>query len=195
MDQRINRHAGLGIPDLRLRVGIPMEKCEDNRGLRRYSFYGGLGNLFLCFWGKVSKRYQCFQEAKYYAHDFYKTAIIPALDGGVLKSYIGFDEEIRLDLKAAANALRVSTGIQEVEVSIVDPHLFPFAWDKTRVLRKCRVTRTNCIYKSGEGEIVKEPPKEDCPEPDHGRYRNDMAYSNRFQWLPFDVEFEDGTSR
>ena len=84
---------------------------------------------------------------------------------------------------------------QEAEVSIVDPHFFPLAWERTRTLRKGSVSRADCIVRCGDGDIVQKPPDDDCKEPDHGRYRNDTAYSNRFQWLPFDVLFENSCSR
>ena len=78
----------------------------------------------------------------------------------------------------------------------MDPHLFPFSWEKTRLLRDGRVRLEDCVARCGEGDIAKTPPEEDCNEPDYVKYRNDMAFSRRFQWLPFDVNFDgQGTSR
>ncbi len=49
----------------------------------------------------------------------------------------------------------------------------------------------DCIPRCGEGQLAKMPPEDECKEPDHGRCHNDMAFSRRFQWLPFDVVFDD----
>lgn len=83
---------------------------------------------------------------------------------------------------------------QEIEEDIVDPYLFPFAWDKTRLLRREAIQRTDCIARCGEGDVVQKPPEQGCKEPDHGRFRNDVAYSRRFQWLPFDLAFDSRAS-
>lgn len=123
------------------------------------------------------------------------STIIPALDGGVIKSDTCVDEATHTGLKDAAAALRKHQGgskrSHEHEVDIVDPHLFPFAWEKTRLLRNGWVRPRDCIARCGEGDVAKMPPEEDCKEPDHGRFRNQMAYSRRFQTLPFDVAFDN----
>ena len=136
------------------------------------------------------------EEVQYYTHEFIDSTIIPALDGGVIKSDDCVDEATHAEVKEAVAALREHEGVsrrpEKCEVDIVDPHLFPFAWEKTRLLRNGRVRPRDCATRCGEGDTVRKPAEEDCREPDHGRYRNDMAYSRRFQWLPFEVAFEGG---
>lgn len=81
---------------------------------------------------------------------------------------------------------------------MVDPSLFPFVFEKTKVLRYGPMALSDCIMRCGEGEAVKMPPEGDTCQTDPIKYPNDMAWSRHFQWLPFDVKFEDsgqGASR
>ena len=116
----------------------------------------------------------------------------PVLDGGVIKSDTCVDAATKMGFKEATAVLRTHGRGYECEVNVVDPCLFPLAWEKTRLLRKGSIPPIDCVARCGEGEAAKMPPEDDCEEPDHGRYRNDMAYSRRFQWLPFDVVFDHG---
>jgi len=131
------------------------------------------------------------EEVKHYTHNSVVSVLIPSLDGGVIKSDVCVDTTTNLALKKAAHVLRRSIEEHEDILDLVDPFLFPFAWEKTRLLRKGSIQSIDCVTRCGEGKLAKMPPEEDCKEPDHGRYRNDMAYSRRFQWLPFDVVFDD----
>ena len=138
------------------------------------------------------------EEVQYYTHEYVDSTIIPALDGGVIKSDSSVDEVTHAGLMEAAAALRQREGFskssQVGEVDIVDPFLFPFAWETTYLLQNGWVPPSDCIVRCGDGAVAKMPPEEDCKEPDHGRYRNDMTYSRRFQWLPFDVKFDHSGS-
>lgn len=75
-------------------------------------------------------------------------------------------------------------------VHVVDPYLFPFAWERTRTLRQDELILSDCISRCGEGETAKMPSQEDCEQKDPAKYPNDMAWSCRFQFLPFDVKFD-----
>ena len=81
---------------------------------------------------------------------------------------------------------------------IVDPSLFPFVFEKTKVLRYGPTALPDCIVRCGEGQAVPSPPEGDTCQSDAIKYPNDKAWSRRFQWLPFDVKFENngqGASR
>ena len=133
-------------------------------------------------------------EVASYVHSFIRTRMIPAIDGGVIKSDDCIPTTTRLALLNAIAAIRFQnpSNNRDCQVQdIVDPYLFAFAWERTRTLRQGSVLRTDCISRCGEGEIVKMPPDEDCRQEEFSMYRNDMAWSRRFQWLPFDVCFED----
>jgi len=103
---------------------------------------------------------------------------------------------MKVSLQEAASALRSGWAggkcPPEQVVDIVDPYLFPYAWDKTKTLRGGQhVSISDCISRCGDGEPVKMPREGDCVQDTPWKYRNDMAWSRRFQWLPFDVDFED----
>ena len=148
---------------------------------------------------KVTK---CVEEVKYYVQNFVSSRFIPALDGGVLKSDNCVDSSLRGDLQRATAALRRgsadSTCPSQRSVDIVDPYLFPFIFAKTKTLRDGTLTPNDCISSYGKGEAVKRPSDEDCVQKGRPKYPNNHAWSNRFQWLPFDVQFENkgaGASR
>ena len=103
---------------------------------------------------------------------------------------------LRHDLQRAAAALRKDSvtysGSNDSISDIVDPFLFPFVFQKTRTLRADKVLPRDCISRSCEGEIVKRPSDDDCVQEGRPKYPNRHAWSNEFQWLPFDVQFVDG---
>lgn len=141
----------------------------------------------------------CVDEVASYVHNFVQTRIIPAFEGGVVKSddcVPTFTRHALLNAVAAIRTQNLSHSRDCQVRDIVDPYLFAYAWERTRTLRQGSVLRTNCISRCGDGENVKMPPEEDCRQEEFPKYRNDMAWSRRFQWLPFDVCFEeDGTGR
>lgn len=129
-------------------------------------------------------------------HDFNRSKIIPAIDGGVLKSDTCVPSSTRIALTEAIALLRTPGTCHDisedaVDQDLVDPFSFPFAWDRTRTLRNAFVSRMDFIARCGEGETVKKPPEDDCRQDEFAKYRNDMAWSRRYQWLPFDVSFGD----
>lgn len=74
---------------------------------------------------------------------------------------------------------------------VVDPFLFAFSWEKTRTLQYEALTLSDCIQRSGEGKLARQPNEEECPENERPRYPNEQAWSRRFQLLPFDVRFDN----
>ena len=81
---------------------------------------------------------------------------------------------------------------EKTEVDVVDPYLFPYIWGRTRTLSSKSTTLESCISRCGEGEVVRPPPADQCEERNFNNYRNEVAWSNQFQWLPFDVNFSIG---
>lgn len=86
------------------------------------------------------------------------------------------------------------TGDDDV-TDVVDPHQFPFAWERTHTLRRGFLTLSDCISRIGEGKLAKQPSEDDCKQTDPAKYPNDQAYSQRFQYLPFDVNFANRGDR
>ncbi len=100
------------------------------------------------------------------------------------------------DLKRATSALRRNstneTGSQEPIVDLVDPYLFPYVFGKTKTLRNSiYVPPKDSISRTGDGEAVKMPREGDTKQEQRGKYPNDVAWSRRFQWLPFDITWEN----
>ena len=138
---------------------------------------------------------QCVEEVKYYVPAFCKTGIVPTIDGGVMKSDARVTGIPLHGVQNAAAALRrdysKSTKSENNMVSnVVDPYLFAFSWEKARfIMFGHPMTLSDCLERCGDGELLLQPREEDCMEKASYRYPNDMAWSRRFQWLPFDVEF------
>lgn len=136
----------------------------------------------------------CVEEVKYYIHDFIPSRIIPSLDGGVIKSDDCVDQLLITDVQRAAASLRRAatkgTGTSPgAVIDILDPYLFPFAFEKTRVIRGGYIAPQECISSSGQGEPVRRPSDDECVEHERAKYPNKHAYSNHSQWLPFDITF------
>ncbi len=77
----------------------------------------------------------------------------------------------------------------------VDPSLFPFCFQRSRCLKGSTVDRHDCIDQCGKGQIAGPP---QGPEGQHigslrgrGCYANDKAWSQQYQWLPFEVKFDE----
>ncbi len=139
----------------------------------------------------------CVDEVRYYVQSNGSGHLVPAIDGGVIKSDSSIDAVVKKELQRAMDELRNDFRCQEVSTEnrqvadIVDPYLFPFAWDETRTLRTSSVDPLDCIARCGQGSPVKAPPAEHCEETEFLNYRNEIAWSNRYQWLPFDLTFDE----
>ncbi|KAL9100973.1 MAG: hypothetical protein Q9163_003715 [Psora crenata] len=136
----------------------------------------------------------CVEEARYYLQDCIRTGIVPAVDGGVIKSDHCIEATLRRDIQEAISSLKKTRSVQRHKTphqvdDVVDPFLYPFCWGKTRVVKSERISREDCISRCGDGLTQPMPPEEDCGQPWFVKYRNDMAWSRRYQWLPFDVTF------
>ena len=145
----------------------------------------------------MAKLLQCVEEVKYDVDDYMVFGFIPALDGGVLK-LDSVDDSTKDDLQKAAAAIRSEcqsdhrAGSGGLVVDTVDPYLFPYAFEQTGMLMVPEhLQPRDCISRCGEGETVPMSPEDDCNEEEFGKYPNDMAWSRRFQWLPFDVVLDN----
>lgn len=132
---------------------------------------------------------------KYYVGDFLRLGFIPAIDGGVIKSDRRIpsllQNEMQKTIASLSRHARVLSITDDVAVDVVDPHYFPFVWERTRTLREGKLTLSDCLSRCGEGEEVKMPSSDNCVQKDPAKYPNDMAWSCRFQFLPFDIEFDN----
>ena len=139
---------------------------------------------------------QCVEEVKYYVGDFLQSNIIPAIDGGVVKSDSQISNVLRYEFqKVIARFPRRSRKENESydgqSSFIIDPFLFAFSWEKTRTLHYEVLNLSDCVRRSGEGKLANQPNEEECMEKERPRYPNEQAWSRRFQFLPFDVKFDN----
>ena len=159
------------------RLGIPLQDLDPN---------------IFCF----THIMQCVEEVKYYVQAFYGTGIVPAIDGGVVKSDVLVPGILLHAIQKAAAALRrdyfkESTSEDGIVSNVLDPHLFAFSWERTRFIKYGRpMTLSDCLDRCGDGALLWQPPEDHCVEKARYRYPNNMAWSRRFQWLPFDVDFD-----
>ena len=127
---------------------------------------------------------------------------MPAIDGGVVKSDAQIPDTLREEFQKIIAGLlkgrRKETRFYSDVSHVVDPFLFAFSWEKTRTLHYEALTLSDCIQRSGEGKLARQPSDNECPEKERPRYPNEQAWSRRFQFLPFDVKFDnkgEGASR
>lgn len=127
---------------------------------------------------------------------------VPALDHGINKS----DTIIR---SAQATALQRSLrrleraseqGIRDkpraLQNSIVDPSLYPLRFGLTKYYSSPMSSFTDCIRLSGKGmskNLIS--PKQNGTLDERNSYKIENAFSLRYQWLPFDIQFEEGTGK
>ena len=87
-----------------------------------------------------------------------------------------------------------SSDTKHIHRKAIDPSYFPFAFGHTKALNDGQIRRQDSIELCGEGEVVLPPPDEDSALRGKGCYANDRAWSTRYQWLAFDVSWEDPSS-
>ena len=132
--------------------------------------------------------------------DYYRTGIVPAIDGGVVKSDVLVPGILLRGVQKVTTALRRDnskhSGSKHDTISnVVDPYLYAFSWEKSRFIPFGRPpTLSKCLesWEGGYSSFMQkfQPPEDHCVEQRHYRYANDMAWSRRFQWAPFEVEFD-----
>lgn len=146
----------------------------------------------------------CIDELKYKAELFQKTGAVSIFHGDVVKA----DDCIPADLK---NALRAAvavlenipnkrkdwrSGSNETVLDLVHPSLYPLTYGLTRIMPDGVVDLETCLTKSGDGETISVPPQTET-------YLNIMRNSDigqklgsdKFQWLPCDVDISGETPR
>lgn len=138
----------------------------------------------------------CVAEVRVYAQISGPTGVIPAIDGRIIKSDSSVEACVNEELQHATNELRSPTNYRDTStesgplIDIIDPYLFSYAWDVTRTLRLGSIQLSNCITRCCEGTSVEATHATECDLTRFDEYRDEMAWSTRFQWLPFNVAFD-----
>ncbi|KAK6431278.1 hypothetical protein LTR95_012557, partial [Oleoguttula sp. CCFEE 5521] len=109
------------------------------------------------------------------------------------------EEHWRIELtKQASTLLNIDSGdmdwhpnSNEQVLNLVHPSLFPLVYGRTAILQQGRVGLRDCIDFVGRGTPVKESTLK--PRGDGWRAQNGATFSAKFQWLPAEVKFCNGS--
>ena len=132
----------------------------------------------------------CIDELRYKARIFEETGAVIVYNGDVVKSDTAISDSLKAALREAVIPLEDipvrekdwHPGSDEKVLDLVHPSLFPFLYGRSRILPDSLVGLDDCIQRCGEGAIVPVPSDEDINRHEPG------SYSNRFQWLPCEVD-------
>jgi len=82
-------------------------------------------------------------------------------------------------------------------LDLVHPSLFPLIYGRSRILESGTVGIDDCVRRCGEGKTISIPePYDKLPEAVHlisPDVQASNAWSSKFQWLPCDVKFLEGS--
>ncbi|KAL1965830.1 hypothetical protein VTN77DRAFT_5151 [Rasamsonia byssochlamydoides] len=139
-------------------------------------------------------------ELKYKAKILQETGMVTAFDPGVVKSDTAISHELQSALKEAVRPLEdvpaekkdYHPGSDMKVVDLVHPSLFPVIYGRSRIIKDEVIGLDDCLARSGHGEVLPVPPEEEAEIPEYDGDEELQPFSRKFQWLPCDVEFEDG---
>ncbi|KAJ5375552.1 Protein of unknown function DUF4246 [Penicillium concentricum] len=145
------------------------------------------------------------RELQWKANILKKTGYVRVFDVGVVKSDTAVSKEIQQALKEAVNPFEDMSekdyhpGSDSKVVDLVHPSLFPVIYGQTRVLPDRTIDLNDCLGSVGQGDLVPIPSSQDCaPVPENRAYYNEQfrfsVFSDKFQWLPCDVELVDNAN-
>ena len=137
----------------------------------------------------------CVEEVKYYVPEYAQSKAVPTIDGGVMKSDIVTKRSLQDEFQKASASLRRAcrhTSCADEVSDVVNPFLYPFNWERTRTRHyELPLKLSDCITRSGEGQLARQPAEGDHPVEESWKYPNNMAFSRRFQYSPFEIAFGD----
>ncbi|KAF7555998.1 hypothetical protein G7Z17_g1732 [Cylindrodendrum hubeiense] len=141
----------------------------------------------------------CLIELVKKAEIYEKTGLIPVMDYGAyaIKSDSLLDDDLRNALRTAVAELEDvpeshkdwHPGSDGKVLDLVHPSLWPLVYGLSRIISDKLITLDNCLEYCGAGSIIPDPDRPDISDSnlgyqDHSEAR---AVSERFQWLPCDV--------
>ncbi|KAJ5699546.1 hypothetical protein N7536_002559 [Penicillium majusculum] len=152
------------------------------------------------------------KELQWKASILKETGYVRVFDVGVIKSDTAVSKEIQQSLKEAVKPLEdmpekdYHPGSDNKVVDLVHPSMFPVIYGQTRVLPDRAIGLNDCLASVGQGDLVPVPLSENCGpllyiqhNYDSNDYDSDeqvRVFSDKFQWLPCDVELgDDGSCR
>lgn len=124
-----------------------------------------------------------------------ETGVLSVFDVGVLRSDTAVSKDVQEALKEAVKPFENASedqkdyhpGSDNKVVDLVHPSLFPVVYGRTRVLADKVIGLDDCLSYVGQGDLVPIPSPETCGHLEQGR----RPFSDKFQWLPCDVDLLD----
>jgi hypothetical protein len=140
------------------------------------------------------------KELQWKADCLKETGLLRVFDVGVVKSDTAVSKGIQEALKEAVKPLENVTtdqkdyhpGSDDKVVDLVHPSLFPVIYGQTRVLPERVIALDDCLSSIGQGDLIPIPSQKETSLNRH-RGPSIPLFSEKFQWLPCDVELLDDT--
>ncbi|MCJ1445848.1 MAG: hypothetical protein MMC23_006353 [Stictis urceolatum] len=143
-------------------------------------------------------------ELRWKAKDFKETRMLTVYDGDVVKSDDAVPSSFKLALQAAVETLEnipeankdYHPGSDGKVLDLVHPSLFALVYGHSRILPDALVPLEDCKAFIGKGSVLEPRPEEETTQQNRqGWWRRTIkAYSQKFQWLPCDVELRQDAS-
>ncbi|GAB1205593.1 hypothetical protein APSETT445_004271 [Aspergillus pseudonomiae] len=131
-------------------------------------------------------------EVKWKAGTYSATGHVVVFDSGVVKSDTAISVELQNALKEGVRILEDSPtekdyhpGSDDKIADLVDPSLFPVVFDRTRAISDYLIKLERSLDSIGHGTVLS-----DAHE--HPWFNDRKQYSWEFQWLPCDVDLDNG---
>lgn len=134
-----------------------------------------------------------------------ETGYVRVFDPGVVKSDTVISKELQEALKQAVRPLEngldnkqdCQPGSDQTVVDLVHPSLYPVIYGRTRVLPDRIIGLGDCLDSAGQGELIPVPSEEEATIRKYaiGNFNPTQRLSQKFQWLPCDVELTDSGCR
>lgn len=142
------------------------------------------------------------KELQWKSESFKKNGRVKVFDVGVVKSDTAISEELQKALKEAVVPFEdvpedqkdYHPNSDQQVVDLVHPSLFPAIFGRSRILPDRIINLDTCLGSVGQGDLLPVPSKDHIthtPRYGYGWRTTPREYSQKFQWLPCDVEFTE----
>ncbi|TFK20400.1 hypothetical protein FA15DRAFT_599792 [Coprinopsis marcescibilis] len=152
----------------------------------------------------------CIDELRYKARHLHESphGATIVYNGNVVKSDVAIPSRLKTALQVAAAPLEDvpdrskdwHPGSNGKVLDLVHPSLFPLVYGKTKVLQPGSKVTTleDCVTRCGDGQIAlsaTDVPTVYIPHPIHYGRESFKPYSDKYQWLPCEVDVTGGKAR
>ncbi|KAF3393762.1 hypothetical protein F1880_004694 [Penicillium rolfsii] len=140
------------------------------------------------------------KELQWKSEIFQKNDRVEVFDIGVVRSDNAISQELQKALKEAVLPFEdvpedqrdYHPNSDQQVIDLVHPSLFPVIFGRSRILPDRTINLDTCLSSIGQGDLLPVPPKNQITHTPEDRYSygsTSREYSQKFQWLPCNVEF------